>query len=286
MAVAFEELDNSPEIRFADGRLVATRRLKIDWADRFDFLIELYGGYRFVGGQFVFTPPAPFPAVPQAFVTDVEVAPFPPDRPDGSAVQTLAGGTNAYPFAVVTATYRIQFDDNNQSRDDLPQVPEGTFLTYRGDLGSEYTSIPGRVWNWKVAGDPKLPADVNPGLLVPTEDFTLTWHRVPRPPWDAIRDLRGTLNDATFLNHAAGTVLFLGARTERDFQLQDTGLWRLEYQFKVREVPSTASPAVRYGWNRFYREEAVGGEHWLEIEDADGNPPYVSGNFHQLFQFA
>ncbi len=285
MAIVFEELDQSPQIRFRDGRFLATRRFKIDWADRFAFLLELYGGYRVVGGTFVFTPPATFPGVPQALVTQVEIEPFPPDRPDGSGVVSLGSATNAYDAALVTAIYEIPFDLGNDARPDLPEVPNGTYLTYRADLGAEMTTTPGRTWRWNIGGLPALEGDRFPGRIVPTEDFTLTWYRVPRPPWSAMSDLRGKVNDATFVSHAPGTVLFMGARTRRDFQVLDSGLWRLEYQFKVREVKSTANAQTLYGWNRFYREQADGGEHWLEIVDESGNLPYPSGDLNQLFQF-
>jgi len=285
MAVPFEEMSDSPRIRFRDGQFTATRTFKVDWADKLNFLVDLYGGYRTIGGSFAFTPPTIFPGVPQAVVTEVEVEPYPPDRPDGSAVTTLASATNAYTAALVTATYEIPFDVGNKSRSDLPKVPNGTFLTYTSNLGAEQVSTPGRVWHWNTAGSPRLDGDMFPGRIIPTEDFTLTWHRVSRPPWTVISDLRGRLNDTTFLSHGPGTVLFMGARTRRDFQVLDNGLWRLEYHFKVREVESTATASVLFGWNRHYREQSVGGEHWLEIVDDDGNPPYPMGDLNQLFLF-
>lgn len=284
MAVPFEELSDSPQESFADGRFSATRRLKVNWADRLDLVVELYGGYRLVGGQFVFTPPAPYPSVPQALVTDVRIEPFPPGKPDGSGVTTLGSATNAYPFAIVTATYRIQFDTDNASRSDLPGVPDGTFLTFDSDVGVESQHTPGRTWKWDSVSE-KVPPDIQPGIFIPSEEFTLAWHRVPSPPWDKIRDLRGKVNTTTFLNHPAGTVLFTGGRTERQFQVTGSGFWRLAYRFKVKEVESTASAGTLFGWNRFYREKASASEHWLEIKDEDGNLPYRSGDLNLLFQF-
>ena len=284
MSVVFEELADSPIVRFDDGRFEGLRRFKVGWNDRFDFLLELYGGYRIIGGQFTFTPPAVFPGVPGATVTNIELEPFPANLPDGTAVSQISRGSNAYPAALATATYRIRVLDGDQDRDDLPGVSEGTYLSYRADLSSEYESVPGRTWRWTTDQTP-LGDDVDPRILVPTEAFTLTWHRVPRPPWDAMRDLRGRLNDGTFLNHSAKSVLFLGARTRRDFQIKDTGLWRIEYHFKVKVVSSTATTGVLDGWNRRYREQAAAGEHWLAIEDEDNNEPYAVGNFANLFSF-
>ena len=125
--------------------------------------------------------------------------------------------------------------------------------------------------------------DVNPGVLVPSEEFTLGWSRVPLPPWDTIRDLAGKVNNATFLNYPAGTVLFVGSEARHDFQIVDTGLWRIDYHFKVRLVHGTGAGNPNLGWNYFYREQAASSEHWLEVVDEDGNNVYQSGDLTTLF---
>lgn len=285
MAVVFEELAGSPSLRLADGKFQGTRKFKVAWSDVVDFVIELVGGYRVVSEVLTYVPPATFPLAPLATVGEVSCEPFPPDRPDGVSIVDLSTGANDYAWALVTAQYRIRFEEANKARADLPDVPEGTLLTYSSDLGLEYEATPGRTFLWSADSSP-VADDVHPGIVVPTEEMRLSWQRVPSPPWDAIRDLRGKVNDATFLNHAAGTVLFVGARTSREFQILDPGLFRLDYHFRVREVQSTASAGTRFGWNHRYRQEAVTGEHWLEIADQDGNRPYAEGDFLDLFAFA
>ncbi len=288
MAVPFEELEGSPTVALADGKLSATRRFKIAWSERFAFLRELYGGYRVVGATFTYTPPQPFPGAPQLIALSIEIQPFPPDRPDGAGVTTLSSATNAFEFALVTAVYAIpeHGNDSRKQRSDLPNVPLGTYLHYSSDIGAEYVVVPGRFWTWGDGLPVPVPEDVNPGILVPTEDFTLTWSRVPLPPWTAMRDLRGKINSATFLGHAVGTVMFLGVRTARDFQIEDTGLWRLEYHFKVNAKESTKTANLKLGWNFFWRKEDAAGEHWIDIEDdATGDAPYAAGDFSALFEF-
>src|SRR5690606_22757392 len=113
--------------------------------------------------------------------------------------------------ARVTATYRTLFDGDNRSRKDLPDVPEGTVLTYSADLGAEYVSTPGRTWRWENATGEPLAEDIHPGLLIPTGAFQLVWQRVPLPPWDKVRELRGKVNASEFVGAPPGTVLFLGA---------------------------------------------------------------------------
>jgi hypothetical protein len=82
----------------------------------------------------------------------------------------------------------------------------------------------------------------------------------------------------------AGTVLFLGARAVREFQfLEEGGFWRLEYAFLENTKPLAAGGQA--GWNAFYKEISVAGEHWVAIRDADGRAPYATGDFNLLFQF-
>ncbi|REK39793.1 MAG: hypothetical protein DWQ46_17600, partial [Planctomycetota bacterium] len=195
-------------------------------------------------------------------------------------------GTNAYPIAgaKITATYESRLNSN--ARADLPAVPEGTYLTYRADLGSESISIPGRVWRWATGPDfGKLPPDFNPNVVIPSDSFQLTWHRVAAPNWEVLRDLRGKVNSQVFLGAPAGTVLFLGAEISRQFEfVGDDGFWQVDFAFAERAIDLIGSGKA--GWNYFFRENSFGGDHWTEVEDLDGNQPYASADLATLFTFA
>lgn len=285
MPVPYEELAGSPTWEYRQGRVRARRRFRVAWDDAFEFVGELWGNYRLVGGKVAFTPPAFFPGMPQAIVTEVQVEPFDPRSPSPAALGALSSSTNHYASgARVTAEYTT-LDDRDRA--DLPEAPAGTILRFSCDLGCEFQSIPARIWTWDVPGAPELDPDVDPGLLLPVEDLRLSWERVPLPPWNAIRDLRGRVNGSTFLGHVAETVLFVGARASRDFQIVDSGLWRIVYHFKVREATSTADPNIKHGWNHLFRRTGVGSppEHWAAIQDEDGNRMYATGDFAELFVF-
>lgn len=278
MPVSFEELTGSPTVRISSGSFAGTRKFKIAWGDSVDFAVELLGGYRNIGGSFVTTGPAIFPGFNQAICRDAQFDPFPDDAISTPSSALLSVSTNQPPYAIVTATYAIEANNNGkQKRPDQPSVPNGTFLTYNGNFGAEYLTIPGRTFVWYIDGEPVAP-DVNPGILIPTEDFTLTWERVPYQlaPWAAIEAARGRINSSTFMNKAVGTVLFLGCQTSYEHQFGSDVLVRLVYSFKVKTN----------GWNYFYRETASGGNHWLEICDEDLNRPYLSSAFTGLFAFA
>jgi hypothetical protein len=286
MSVSFEELEGSPRLSVNESGITAWRSFRVAWADWPAFCGELIGSYRVVGGSFIFTAPLEFPGFPNLVVSDIQVEPFDPACPDGTGVGTLAATPNQYTAggARIAVMYTTAFDVDNQPRADLPTVPKGTYLTYRADLGAEYVATPGRTWRWQAAGDPVVPDDVNPGLLIPQGTFHLTWHRVALPPWGTIRALRGKVNGGTFVGAPAGTVLFLGARVRRQFHFfQLGGFWEVQYTFQ--ENTKELTTAAKVGWNYFYKEAKVGSEHWVPIADEDGNAPYGAGDLTQLFVF-
>jgi hypothetical protein len=286
MTIAFEELEGSPTISIGPGGTVARRIFRVAWADWPALVQELLGTYRRVGGQFQFSPPLTFPDLPGVVVTGLDVAAMDPENPDGAAVGTLRQGTNAYPAAGarVTATYESLPDPAEPPRGDLPSVPHGTYLTFRADLGSEFVTLPARGWHWDAPDDPPLPPDVHPGVVIPTGMFRLIWHRVAAPNWSAMRQLRGKVNVAEFVGAAAGTVVFLGARVVREFDFgRGFGFWRVEYLFAERAIELTGGGLA--GWNHMYKQEAVGGEHWVRVLNAEGNGLYAAADLLPLFVF-
>jgi len=286
MSVAFEELEGSPRIRVNEQGTTAVRVFRVAWDDWQDFVRDLIGTFRVLGLATQFVPPIQFPGLPNLIVGDVQVEPFDAGNPDGAAGITLGAYTNSYSAggAKVTATYRTMLDEQSPSRRDLPNVPNGTFLTYSADLGSQRTSIPGRTWHWSSSTE-RVSDDINPGVLLPSGIFTLRWQRVPLPPWSQIRALRGKLNDSTFVSAPAGTVMFLGARVSRRFQfVEDGGYWNLDYTFS-ENTKTLSDGASTVGWNYFYKEKALDGEHWVAIKNEEASPPYASADFLQLFTF-
>ncbi|MEX2187514.1 MAG: hypothetical protein WD875_12000 [Pirellulales bacterium] len=287
-AVAFEELEGSPTIRVSQRGAVAVREFRCAWSDWPALARLLAGDFELVGSSPTFSAPLEFPGTANLVVSEIAVEPFDGGAPEGDDVTTLLSGTNRYSVAGarVTATYRSLFDTAGAARGDLPAVPDGTFLTYEAELGTEVQSLPGRTWHWVASpSNPPLLSDQGPSLLIPSGTFHLTWQRVPLPPWDAIRQLRGAVNDASFVGSPVGTVLFLGATVERQFPFSPSGgFWEIAYTFAERTIALDGGGSV--GWNYQYKETPVSGEHWVAIADDSGNPPYRSGDFSSLFEFA
>lgn len=286
MSISFEELEGSPTINITQQGTTALRLFRVAWDDWPAMVRELIGHYELVGSQARFSAPLEFPGVGNLVVAEISVEPFDPGNPEGSELASLSAGANRYPAAGarIAATYRTLFDSTLAARSDLPAVPAGTYLTYDGQLSAEFQAVAGRTWHWTAAGNPPLAPDQNPALLVPSGSFHLSWLRVALPPWQKIRELRGRVNNATFVGAPAGTVMFLGATVDRQFPFSPSGgFWSVTYSFAEKAIALSGGGTA--GWNHQYKETPVSGQHWIAIADDSGNAPYPQADFSQLFQF-
>jgi hypothetical protein len=282
MTVAFKELAGSPLETYGPDGMKAQRVLLCGWDDRELVVEQLLGdGYEFGGrGR------AGYPDKPDLLAMRIRCEPF-ADDVTPQVLSELTEGLNRYSgFAKVTVSYELLVAAD---REDLPAVEPGTLLTYRQQPGGETMILPGHALAWAGAAGVPVPPEAVPAIRVPIVEHHFTWHRVVRPPWEAIRHGVGTVNDATFLGAAAGTVLFAGATAEREFiridELANPALnWRLGYLFREKAVKTGDGSVV--GWNHAYRSLPADDPGWDELVDAHGNRPYPSSDFSQLFQFA
>ncbi len=113
-------------------------------------------------------------------------------------------------------------------------------------------------------------------IVVPAFTWTETWifpnASCTTTYRESLKSLTGTVNDATFRNHSAGEVLFLGARGSRKNAFQ----WQIEFSFTA--IPNASSLTVgtitgiakkghEYMWITWDRQE-VGGEFVASIPRA------------------
>lgn len=282
MTVAFKELAGSPIETYGPDGLEAQRTLLCAWDDRELVVEQLLGdGYEYGGRS-----RAQYPDKPDVVAMRARCEPFSDDVAP-QVLNELTEGLNRYRgFAKVTVSYELLVPSD---RKDLPTIEPGTFLTYRQQPGGETMVLPGHALSWAGAAGVPVPPEAVPALRVPLVEHHFTWHRVVSPPWEAIRNCMGTVNDAAFLRAAAGTVLFAGPTAEREFiRIDDlanpTLGWRIGYLFREKAV-KTAGGGVA-GWNHAYRSLPADDPAWDELVDAHGDRPYPSADFSQLFQFA
>lgn len=278
--IAFKELAGSPVETYGPEGFHAERVLLCAWDDREQVVEQLLGdGYEFGGRT-----RAQYPDKPDILAMRVRCEPF-TDDVTPQVLSSLTEGLNRYDsFARVTVNYELLVPSD---REDEPPIELGTFLTYRQDFDTEQITLSGDSFTWEDQPSQSVPAAAVPTIRVPVVQHHLTWHRVVRPPWEAIRNGIGTLNNDTFMGAAAETVIFDGATAEREF-LRIDGFanaelaWRLSYVFRERAIKTGGSIV---GWNHTYRSLPVDNPGWDRLVDGNGSRPYGASDFEQLFQF-
>ncbi len=287
MPTVFEELTGSPEIEFGLSGITATRRFLVDWPQRYDLAAELFG----TRGVISPTEPQVFPGFPRCLLSSVRVQPFGGEDAPASGGGTLAD-LPAYEKALLTVTYATrefspqQAEAVQQQHPYLPNVPEGSFLSYRASGGGQFLQIPGRGLNWSDDSSLPVPEDALGTIFVPVTEHRLTWHKCPQPPWSAIRNQQGKVNAAEFMNFEPETLLFADwkAQIELEFDPDQQFTWRLDYTFRQRRIDDGSGAAGIHGWNHTYRAQHPAG--WNKLADqANGNSLYLTTSFDSLFAF-
>jgi len=283
MAVAFKELAGSPVETFGPEGMKANRRILVGWEQRHEMVVELLGSaYEFGGlGQ------AGYPDCPGAVAVRAALEPWPPAPDEQAEFDDITSQLNSYSgkYALIVVEYEVLHSPSDRAT--LPQPQEGTFLTYRMDLGAEYTTLPSESLSWLSDCAIPVPPDAVPAIRVPMTVHRVTWHRVVNPPWAAIRACLGTVNDATFLGADPETVLFDGVTAEKQFlgvdELRQPGFgWQIGYVFREMAIKTGGNI---YGWNHRYRPLPQQDPGWDKLVDQHGNTLYRTADFNDLFQF-
>jgi len=277
MSVPFEELGGSPVEQYSLAGFTARRQFLIAWEDRDAFAAEVLGRAAEHGASVRVS----YPGKTSVFAVRVRYEPFDPESPDFQPIAGLAEGLNSYAnsFAKAVVDYETV---NAQDRSDGPSNEAGTHLTYRMRFAAEEEPIGPGGWGWIDAPGSTLPDGTQLVKRIPVTEHHLTWHQVIHPPWDAIRNLQGKVNQAPLLGCPAGTLLFEGAEAGKLFRAGfDLGpsevCWQVHYVFRERAVKHGGAV---YGWNHLYREDPAG---WVEITNGSDRL-YDAADFSGLFR--
>jgi hypothetical protein len=131
-------------------------------------------------------------------------------------------------------------------------------------------------WTYHYASGPHSGSYINVHATfeIPLTIMTLTFHKLPYMPMTAVRALRGKVNDATFLGAPAGTVLFKGAKINREPNPDGTIVQTVVLTFEER---SSAHP-----WNSL---PSADDPTFYPVEGPGGVKPYLTGDLSQLLNF-
>jgi hypothetical protein len=125
---------------------------------------------------------------------------------------------------------------------------------------------------YKFASD-NAPTNTPVGITIPEMQISMKRFMLPYPPVAEVANLTGKVNQSTVaigdFAFQAGYLLFLGGNVTISSDTQGNQLWECDYQMAYRPYP----------WNSAIRPDGTG---WGAIQDANGNPPYASGDFNSL----
>jgi hypothetical protein len=177
-----------------------------------------------------------------------------------------------YNHAHVELTYE---NLKNQPVNDTDPVP---YLTHRWSIGGEVITLGrgGSVWDkllYKTETVPVLPSDptyrnwvgrqvdedTKAHVLIAQIEHEVTWPRVVRPPFTAIRNCIGHVNSSQ-LNFITGqvaveTLLFPGAQVQTQVMSDGTYAMEMVYRFSEKRVFAMDQDAPG-GWNHFFYQGA------------------------------
>ena len=269
------ELQSSPHEQYTAAGFSATRVFLVPWNERDAFAAAALGRATAFGEN----DPACYPGKPDVTAALVRIEPFEPAVPEEQTLSAIDEGLNTYPgYAKVTVEYATT------PAVDLPEGPDnepGTEISYRMTHSGDEAVLPSAAFVWEDLPGTSL-SDAHE--IIRRLSFTehlLTWKKVVNPPWDAIRELQGCVNAATFIDCATETLLFAGAKANKLYQGGfDEGpsefCWQIAYTFLERAVKHDGTV---YGWNHVFRADPPG---WARPVTGSTRL-YDAGDFGRLF---
>lgn len=282
MATHFKLDAGFPTFSINSDAVTAVRAGRLPWGELDDFIAEMYPPSLVAGGVQTIQYGASFPGRPYLRVTDIQAKPF-TDR-------TTEIDTNLdykHEEWYITLTYQfiknLPLPTSSGSSNNDPQDPV-PFLIHRGSIGTEVIQVDNQGLAWdniskfgtadatlnslfqeengvgKLVSTPVGQELKNgPRMFVNIIEHEMTWQRVPRPPFTAIRNCgQAPLNDREMVFRTGKIpkecLKFNGAGFQLTTMTNGQSSWELVYKFSERRVKAEDQSAVG-GWNHFYRSK-------------------------------
>jgi hypothetical protein len=173
-------------------------------------------------------------------------------------------GSASAPSAVEVA-YRYAQVDLTYSTPSYNMSGTDAFVTIEGEAGGQEVTVPFQSYSFSDGSKPEQPV----GILVPNQQITMTYHRVPYVDYSTFTGYAGTVNSATFLGLSAGYVLCNPIKWSTGITVGSLPLYEVTYSFSWRAVP----------WNKFLKADGT----YDTLTNSAGSPVFGSTDFNALF---
>lgn len=295
MGVQFKELGGSPTGTFTREGFQSERQFLCAWENLSAIIRELMGfGTTFGDG------PANFPGLPGALVKSVKFEPFEKCPDNQEVFDDLINDINTFSgkYIQLDVSYEQSDDENDRNKEDNNEPDKsnpGSYLQYSMDFATEYMTVRGPSLKWESRVDAPVPPEALQPIRISIIEHKISWHRVINPPWVAIGNQVGTLNNAVFLGAPIGCVLFDGCKASKEFVTyndfnQPLRYYKLEYLFREKRIrgfayrPGVGDSPQDIGWNYTYRGLPEGAGNWDRLMDQNGKFLYPETDFAELFK--
>lgn len=262
--ISYEEVKGSGRQQYDfESGWRATRVFQIAWSDVAAFSTALLGWSEPIGGFSIRVRGQQYPGNEWLFCRGIQV----------EEIGKLQQGAEmaVYDKAKITATYLPHnFPTSTEDDDDYDEEIEESMRHWEEtwNFAGEFLTVPDDAYVWVADGDP---TDQAVGIVMGTVELSLYSSEESVFYRNAVAAATGSVNSAVWYGWNPGYVMFLGAASRRTITPEGSGAWEITYRFRARSIP----------YNYFFRPGAGGG--WQAVEDADGDPPYASYNFRNLF---
>lgn len=268
----FEELEGSPTESFDSSGIIVSRRVKIPWSQRLEFIAAMKGNTVQNGDTTIYTPPQQYEDIPGLYVDTANAEPW-----HGPEISDKLGDGKwaTYQHALVSITYRTG-TNNSSGGGTENEDPLSVFTTEDIEPTAEYLTLSNTKLYWDAARTRPLAETEAPTKLIRGLEWVYTVHRLRSLP-NAVKDLTGKVNSNTITSRrfgfafAAETLLYAPPRIRIETMSDGTEAMSAEFRFTYR--PS--------GWNKFFKA-GISEPQTVYDDLGVAYEPYETGNFSAL----
>ena len=288
MPVTVYELPGSPRGSFQNGRMTATRELKVAWSDIEAYMAELMPATTVVGSTVSQYPGAAFPYIAGLYVESFTWEPFwgKDDRITNECSIPVQYDSVRFTVNYAVPNYPVTQEQAAEQQDPVP------FLEHAITSGGQLLDIAApNDWRFQVStalvGD-----DVPVAVMVGTTQHSVHWPRVVQPNWPNLDNFCGHVNEETFYlggkEYPAETLLYINYDRRDVVMTNGTTSHDLTLHFEGKRVKnSAASVSEGYdeygGHNHFWDKDAAA---WAKVyrSGATSTHPFPKAAFNDLFK--
>ena len=257
ITVDYQEPNGSCSYNSTEGGRTGTRVFTVAWADAFQLVKELRGGYQTDPARTYLTP-AVFPYASDLYCSEAAIVGLGVPSQSSNAEGTFI----TYDKATITAKYASNsfgFDPED------PEAVEQENII----ISNEMLTLA----NYEYTGDSVALEDkLLPSRVESTTGFSVTKFHVSSLPDAAVEAVVGKINSGTWRGKTAEYVLFMGANASRTITTDGAEDWEVTYNFLTKS----------HSWNHIYRTGAAHGHYEAVQTVGDHDAIYQTDTFSAL----